>query len=372
LLSQDLGNNVYTSSDKTAVFTGTILKSQDYSPLLFCGTLNTEQNGWNLVGNPFTSSIDLNKVEFGENVDPVVYFTKENSYFTYNNYTKQGTNGATNIIPPMQGFFVHATDGWDQYMNIPPTARVFSPSTLYKKSATVAEEVDPDFPLIKFNVSDESFRDEALIYFFVDASEAYDRDYDAYKLLSKNPMAPQISSISKNTELAMNGLPFPEMRTEIPLHIRIGKTKNYTFNVVNQENLSGYKITLKHGSNEIDLKTNPIYSFQADSGMINMSIVFENITTNLPENRNLTDHIIKCWYTHGKLKLESNSDDFEKKSSLIVSDLQGNTIYQDNNVEVLYGQTIEIPLLLKNGVYITKIRNSISDSSNKLVVIGTN
>jgi hypothetical protein len=369
LLSQDMGNNVYTTSDKTAVFTGTIRNSQDYSPLLLCGTVNPEQNGWNLIGNPFTSSIDLNKVEFGENVDPVVYFTKENSYSIYDNNTKQGTNGATNIIPPMQGFFVHATDGWDQVMNIPGSARVFSSSTLYKKSA-VAETYDsPDFPLLKFNVSDESFRDEALIYFFENATELIDRDYDAYKLWSKNLYVPQISSISRNIDLALNGLPFPETRTEIPLNIRIGKTKNYSINVVDLENLSGYKITLKHGSNEIDLKTNPTYSFQADSGMVSMSIVFENITTGFNDAVQFTENKFQCWYKNETLYVKSTTKNFENSSTLSLFDVNGNLISNIDKLAISSGQIIELPFNLKNGIYICKLANKNFIASQKVVVV---
>jgi hypothetical protein len=81
---------------------------------------NSAVRGFNLVGNPYVSSIDWNGFYnsnaslitiTGVNVNPTAweFITGTNTYGTYNAQTGVATNGGTNIIGSGQGFFVKAS-----------------------------------------------------------------------------------------------------------------------------------------------------------------------------------------------------------------------------------------------------------------------
>jgi hypothetical protein len=195
------GYNIYLGSDQTATFTGTILPGSDYSnSFIYCGLGDATQKGWNLIGNPFTSGVDANQFGMSNKiVDKSIYFTKDNQYF------------------------VHATTGLGtRSVTIPAASRLYTGNSLYKGHGTnKGTKESHDFPYLKFNISDNAaFTDESIIYFFNDATTAFDTDYDAYKLFSENQAYPQIYTVSDNVKLSINGLPVPDKITKVPLNRR--------------------------------------------------------------------------------------------------------------------------------------------------------
>jgi hypothetical protein len=362
-LYNSLGYTVYVSSDQTATFTGTILGGQNFTytnSMLTCGTGDISQRGWNLIGNPFTAGVDLEYIVYGTNVNPTAYFTQGNSYLNYNSFTHEGTTG--NLITGLQGFFVHATEGADKTLTIPASSRYVSTSTRYK-----GDKPTHEYPILKFNVSDGSaFTDIALIYFFKDATTSFDGNYDAFKLLAKNPEIPQIYTVENNIKLSMNGLPYPDQKEVVPLKIRIGKAQNYTFNILNLENLADYIVTLVHGDKKIDLKSNPAYTFYATTGTISdMSIVFENISTdvNLP-----TDEQTVCWYSNGSIMIKTGLTGFEDNSSVAIYDMNGRVVYNKNSVNIVRGEIFETPVDLARGIYIITVSNNGLRITKKIVI----
>jgi hypothetical protein len=366
------GYSVYVGTSQTALFTGSLLNSQDFvldNTMLFCGSTDPDQNGWNLIGNPFTSTVNADDFIFGADfldpaVDRVVYFTQNNSYSAYNTYTHIGTNGATNLVPSMQGFFVHVQGGGrDKSLAIPASSRLASSTPLYKGG-----QKGFDYPILKLNVSDNStYTDETIIYFFKDAATTFDAKYDAYKMLSNNQYLPQIYTTENNCNFAMNGLPFPDGKTTVPLVLRIGEAKSYTINILNLENLTDYKVTLIHGVNRIDLKTNPNYTFSAEVGTINnMSIEFENITTdiNVPE-KDLT----AFWYSNGLISIKTEQAGFENNSTVVIYDMNGREVFNKSGFNLGKGKIIEIPVHLQNGLYITTVLNDYRKLVKKIAVV---
>ncbi len=80
---------------------------------------NTYTKGFNLVGNPYPSPIDWDAAGWIKtNIDNAIYFFKASAtdqyggtYSSYVNRCSTDPGVATNIIPSMQGFFVHVSDG---------------------------------------------------------------------------------------------------------------------------------------------------------------------------------------------------------------------------------------------------------------------
>jgi hypothetical protein len=247
---------------------------------------------------------------------------------------------------------------------------LYTGNSLYKGDGTnKGTKESHDFPYLKFNISDNAaFTDESIIYFFNDATTAFDTDYDAYKLFSENQAYPQIYTVSDNVKLSINGLPVPDKITKVPLNLRIGVGKTYTINILDLENLSDCKVTLIHGTERIDLKSNPKYTFFADAGTItNMSIEFDmSLTTDI--NLPLTD-LTKFWYSNGVLSIKIGQDGFEYNSYLTISDLNGKSVLKRSGLSLARGEIIEIPVTLPNGIYITSIFNNSKKLVKKISIV---
>jgi hypothetical protein len=352
-------------SSRNATFTGTILAGQDITFTnsdLSCGTVDTASNGWHLLGNPFTAGIDVESFTFGSNIEPTVYYTSGNNFATWNTFTHQGTGFGTRYIPGMQGFFVHATDGSNKTLTIPASGRLYSSATIFKSA-----KISPEYPMLKLNVTDGAdYTDEALIYFFDDARFSFDGKYDAYKLLSENPVCPQIYTSLSSVKYSMNGIPLPEQKTEIPLNIRTGESKNYTINVRNLDNLDNYTVTLVHGETKINLKSNPAYTFFAAKGTVsNMSVIFENSLTAIttPEKNNS-----ECWYSNGSVRIKAGGTGFEANTTVMICDMNGRTVLLKKNVDLGSGEIAEIPVNLPRGIYVVSAMNGSNKMVKKIVI----
>jgi hypothetical protein len=362
------GYNVLLNNltDRNALFTGTVLSGQDFTFTnsdLTCGTTDPSNQGWNLIGNPFTSGVNVETFTFGSNVEPIIYYTSGNNYATWNTVTHAFTTFASNYITGMQGFFVHTTTGSNKTLTIPASGRNYSTVPVFKGA-----KLSADYPILKFNISDGgNSSDDALIYFFKDATAAFDRNYDAYKMLSVDPAYPQIYTTGNNIKLAMNGLPYPDQKTVVPLSVRIGAAKNYTINILNLDNLNDYKVTLVHGDTKVNLKTNPSYTFYAAAGTIdNMSIIFENALTGINDPES---DLTACWYSNGILRIKSGQSGFEDNSIVVLYDLNGKAVHTNNNVSLGKGEIIELPVNLSRGIYIVTVYNNYKKFLKKIVVL---
>ncbi|MBN3035949.1 MAG: hypothetical protein JW861_10215 [Bacteroidales bacterium] len=191
------GYGLYSNlnNDNTRVFTGGLNN----------GTLSREFTsgnlGWNLMGNPYPSSIDWEAVTIPAGMSNEVHYIEAS---TGNDLSYvQGTGGTgSQYIPPMQGFFVNATAGGT--FTLDNSVRTHSGSGHFYKSS------NPD--LLVLEASGEQYSDQAWIHFNDEADIDHDGTYDAYKRISlSNPHLPQIYSITPGGDmLSVNGLPETE------------------------------------------------------------------------------------------------------------------------------------------------------------------
>lgn len=371
-LTNTNGYNVYVPTDKTALFTGTVRAGTLFSsPNITFSSTDPTQSGWNLIGNPFTCGVNANLFAFGSrlDIDKTVYFTKDNQYCSWSVGGNAGIN-ATNIIPSMQGFFVHAaSNGPGRTLIIHPADRVYTAAPLYKKGLKLnkgTEDTRTD-PYLKFNISDgTSFTDESIIYFFSDATAEFDGDYDAYKMLAENPALPQIYSVSSGINLGINGLPIPVGITTVPVNARIGVAKNYTINILDLQNLNDYDVTLIDGTNRINLKTNPNYTFSTGIGTkTDLSIEFTNLLTSTEFP---SEDPTSCWYSNGSIFIKSGLEGLDNNSIITIYDLNGRAVFLKKNVNIAKGETVQIPVNLPIGFYLTSLVNNKIRVVKKIVI----
>ena len=178
--------------------------------------------GWNLVGNPYASSIDWLAADPGftkANVDNATYMhVTSASWASF--VGGSSVNGGSRYIAPCQGFFVHVSDAagtYPQYGTLKMTnaVRVHNTATFFK---------DVQTNLIRLEVSGNGYKDEALVRFLADATPAFDGEYDAHKLFGDVAEAAQLYSLG-STPLAINSL--PETNT-VPVGLHAGASGVYT------------------------------------------------------------------------------------------------------------------------------------------------
>lgn len=251
ILNTHVGAMVYyTYPSKIYGIAGT-LNNGDYTP-----TISTAGNGYNLVPNPYPSAMDWDAVTKTGVANSIWIFDPDPAVLNYEGYINGVSNGlghVTNIIPVGQGFFVKASGTGLTFDN---TVRVHDTKKFIKSAAAIDN-------LLHLNIKSDTASDGVAIRFAYDATTGHDNDYDLEKFYG-SLTSPQLSSISDNEELSINGLPNSNGSTVVPLKLIMNYTGELTFTASGSESfLSGTSIELEDQqlSRMIDLGVNPVYIF---------------------------------------------------------------------------------------------------------------
>ncbi|HZY80302.1 MAG TPA: T9SS type A sorting domain-containing protein [Cyclobacteriaceae bacterium] len=170
-------------------------------PVSFTSSGTLANDGWNLAGNPYPSTIDWNATSgwTKTNVNSTIYVTDNAissgpQYSTWNGVV--GTNGGSRYIAAGQAFWVKAGSA--------------SPSLSMNESVKVAgtqtnffREGGPE-NLMRITLSQAAIRDEAVIHFREDATSEFDAHADAIKL--PNGGFGISTQLSGKDKLAINSL----------------------------------------------------------------------------------------------------------------------------------------------------------------------
>lgn len=200
---------------------------------------------WNLVGVPYTSSFNFDKLDQGS-----FYYVYDNIKNTYD--PKEHGDGFE--INPFEAFFMQASN---EKLNFSVLGRVLKSPKLNQMK----------FEEISLSISNNQFSDRTRIRLRDDATTNFELDKDAVKMLSLNSLVPQIWSKSLSYDLAVNSLPLNV--AEVPLSLKIGIAGSYKISLDKVESLSEFsKIVLVDYEKkvEMDLLSSDIYSFDIKAG----------------------------------------------------------------------------------------------------------
>jgi hypothetical protein len=217
LQSHDEVSNGYTDIvDETTplnVMEGYALWDYNIGTAAFVGPVNTGTqsmsltrtasgfgSGWNLVGNPYPSSIDWLAASgwTKTNVGGTIYLYTGSTWATFS-VPGSGTNGGTQYVAPGQGFFVSVNDDGSATgtIGMDNNVRVHNATAFFK------DELNN---VLKLAVAANGYSDETAIIFMDGATAGFDAQYDAHKLFSLENNVPQIYSTA-NGFMAANVLP---------------------------------------------------------------------------------------------------------------------------------------------------------------------
>ncbi|MBE3086450.1 MAG: hypothetical protein IMZ64_09570, partial [Bacteroidetes bacterium] len=203
--------------------------------------------GFNLVGNPYPSPIDWDAASGWTKtyIDNALYYFNTNTsdqyegtYSTYiNSISSDGS--ATNIIPSMQGFFVHVSD--DEWpvtgiLALNNSVRVTDMTHSFIKSAGINS-----IPLLRLTAGfsdDPASADPMVIYFDEKASAEFDGKLDALKLMNTAVKVPNFYALSADANrLSINAIPYPDSMTVVPLGLKTEQSGWISFKATSIENM---------------------------------------------------------------------------------------------------------------------------------------
>ena len=362
------GYNHYFTNDHSYTFDGTFNTSDVIVPLAFnsgsFGTTYPNSQGFNLLGNPFSSCLDWSQIDatLDASISKAIYFNRNGSFAVWNNGV--GTNDGTATIPPMQGFFVKAYAS-GKSITLPKSARVHNASQIrYKKSLT-ADAI----PLVRLTLQNSTITDEAVVRFDNNATPAVDNDFDAYKFTKTGT---SIWTSSEGVDFSINGLPFPETNVAIPVSVNSESAGNLQILCTQLDDLENYNVTLTDNVNNItiDLKTNPTLSFNAPGGTVAGRFILNisTIATAVPETK-ISDKPFNIYSLSKTINIQTLGDNWNGKlGGIKVLDMTGKIVTTENNITFSKDELRQLPVRVANGIYLVEIRSGLMRYVGKVVI----
>lgn len=220
---------------------------------------NTYTLGLNLVGNPYPSAIDWDAASgwTKTNIDNAIYYFNASGTDHYSGTYSSYVNGvssdgnASNIIPSMQGFFVHVSDGAypvSGTLGMNNNVRITDRTQYFAKSTS--SDGEDSAPLIRLNLmftDDSASGDPFVLYLDELATEGFDPDLDARKLLNPSYAVPNLYALLPKGEiLSIEAISvFSEMPIKIPLGVKTNQKGELSFGLKDFASyFSQFEITL--------------------------------------------------------------------------------------------------------------------------------
>lgn len=259
-ISRTQGFDYWVTTSRNVVFTGNLTKDDQPITLDYSGSASNQ--GWNLLGNPFSSAIKWGTPSWGgnENTSGFVY-VYDITYNVTGDYRVSGGDLTNNVIPMGQAFFVKATASGS--LTIPKASRLHSSQAFYK-STSATENTQ----FVRIQLDGANIGNTVFVGFPEFGTSGYDYGGDADKLYSSNETT-QIFAVENDKELCINSnapLMLGESKT-VPLHLVQVIEGEYNLSISQLDQLDNLEIILedlKMGVTQ-DFRSIPQYPFMASS-----------------------------------------------------------------------------------------------------------
>jgi hypothetical protein len=335
--------------------------------------------GFNLVGNPYPSPIDWDAPSgwTRDKIDNAVYYFKADSSDqyagTYSTYIAgMSSDGlADNIIPSMQGFFVHVSDGaWPVTgtLGVNNSVRVTDMASPFLKSA---QAETPAFVRFTAGYADDSLSfDPLCIYFDAGATNGFDGQYDALKLFNTDTRVTNFYSFGNDSSrLSINAL---QLNDSSLFNVRLGlKTNRDGYVIFSIKDITGeFKYNYISITDVVtgltqDLDNDRYYKVNLPAGnyqqrfFINLS----NLKTSVSKTVYDTEWF-KIYSAHGVLKAEIDLPQCSN-GQLKIYNLAGESLFVQNIREPGYH---EFNPAVADGIYLVTFTSGQSRASEKVYI----
>lgn len=210
--------------------TGPLLTGSTNLPVSYTDSGSPQDDGWNLVANPYASTVDWNSGAWTKtNVNDAIYVWDATigQYTSYINGV--GSNGGSRYVPSSQSF-------WVQTNAASPNLVINEPA-----KSTVDGDFkdggDDDVPVFRMKITGNGYQDETVMRVHQDATWNFDSQFDAYKLSGADG-APNISTTAADGfDLSINTIPEFNGEHTIPVKMLVGEAGSYSVEMIDPENL---------------------------------------------------------------------------------------------------------------------------------------
>jgi hypothetical protein len=338
---------------------------------------NLYTKGFSLIGNPYPSPIDW-KAPSGwtkANIDDALYYFKSSTTDQYGGTYSTYMNGissdgfAANIIPSMQGFFVHVSDGtWPVTgtLSMNNDVRLNNQAHPFIKSKMKGEK--PYLRLVSGYSDDSTSYDPLVVYFDEKATYNFDGQLDALKLFNTDSKTTNFYSFGEDgRRLSINALPVTgENLCTVRLGIKTERDGEVIFRIERLEGDFNYKTIylsdIITGSRQ-ELQSGRQYKINlvADHYQNRFFLLLSNNITDIPDLTSGEDWI-KIYTARGILKVEIKLP-FCKNGILKINNILGQTLFVYKIYEPGYH---EFNPILKTGIYIVSFNSDKKNISEKI------
>ena len=180
---------------------------------------NTNEYGWSLVGNPFTTGINLSGL-IRSGVNEAYYIWDVDKlggagFASYVGTTSNPSGSLNGVIPPMQGFLVKATSTTPE-LTIPTSARTLStPNPQLRGATSFTHRM-----YIRVTEPQSGKWDETAVVSDPSATALFEGSFDAYKLNSWSTNMLNLSTLtSQNERLSINTTGDWDAALQVPLQL---------------------------------------------------------------------------------------------------------------------------------------------------------
>jgi len=335
--------------------------------------LTNNNGGNNLVGNPYSSAIDVDD----NGADNWTFTDLEKTVWVLDQ-----TNGPTNylsravaagtgsldlgIIPMGQGFFVHAT-GSSPSLTIPAARRLHNNQHFYKTTGAERVNVDGYFTL---KVSDQSSRDVIWVTFGKNGTDGFENGYDATKLAG-GENAPQLFMREESVydNLSINHLlsDFGDKKL-VEVSFECGTAGEQVF-TANTQHLVYTGVSLEDLLTGVtqDLTENPVYKFSSTKGddPDRFLLHFYNTTGVDENNQEDVDNTVQIYSWNKNVYVRNNGDITPGKTLISIYDITGRLLLNKNFQNA---PLISVPLNVNCNYAVVRVITCEKVTSSKVVI----
>jgi hypothetical protein len=328
IMSAGKGYEVWSNNNATIKFEGSYFNHNNViAPVTY--TNSATYPGYNLIGNPYPSAININGFNtWGNNMDASIWIWNGSNYIASN-----GLIGDFSTIASNQAFMVKANNSGIPSLIIPASAKTFG-GAFYKSSVS---------DLLKLKVVGNNFEDITYINFNSNATKGYDGQFDVEKLFGISD-APQLYTLIPNKNLSINTFPELNENVVVPLALQVGKSGLYSISAdeINSFN-NNTEIILedKLTKSFIDMKKQNIYSFYANpsDNSYRFNVLFGKLNNNNGINN---ENDVLIYANENKIYIKN----------------QGNSIIEEVVIMNLLGQEIMRQKVSNNTVNTLELNES--------------
>lgn len=341
-----------------------------YKIINFSGTLNTGSqifnitrmnNGYNLIPNPYPSSVDWDNMTGWGRTDLVdnggydIWIWNPspgvNNWGTYNSGSHIGTNGVTNLITTGQSFFIQAERNGK--VTAENSVRTHSSQEFLKDNNPVAN-------LLRMKVSNGLCSDEAVVYFDLNGHG----DGGTVKWFSMTTESPEIYFPKNSTNYSVTILPSIGTNEVVPINFKPGSNGDFVLTFDGAESFGqGTYITLEDLKDGIftDLLTDTIYSFtgQAADNHARFLLHFSQAPPGIPEETMNSVHV----FSHNNYIYINNGE--RRELNTMIFNMAGQMVYKQ---DIPGKDNIRLDIKFPSGIYIVRLSGMYSSACRKIFI----